>query len=74
MSDVTKLRVRCPQCRQEGTWFAAEWGPFCSRRCRLIDLGDWFNEDRVISRPLTPGDFEGFDELPPGPELDRTGG
>lgn len=72
MSDVSQLRVKCPRCRQEGTWFAAEWGPFCSRRCKLIDLGQWFNEEKVISRPLTPGDFEGFDELPPGPELDRT--
>jgi endogenous inhibitor of DNA gyrase (YacG/DUF329 family) len=26
--------------------------PFCCRRCKLIDLGKWFNEDYVISDPL----------------------
>jgi endogenous inhibitor of DNA gyrase (YacG/DUF329 family) len=26
--------------------------PFCSERCRLIDLGKWFNEDYRISTPL----------------------
>lgn len=74
MRDASKLQVKCPQCRQVGTWLASEWGPFCSRRCRLIDLGQWFNEEQRISRPLTPGDFDGFDELPPGPELDRAEG
>lgn len=63
--------VKCPQCGQAGQWFAQKWGPFCSERCRLIDLGKWFNEEHTVSRELRPGDFEGFDELPPGPDLDR---
>ncbi len=25
--------------------------PFCSERCRLIDLGKWFNEDYRINSP-----------------------
>ncbi|MBY8965990.1 DNA gyrase inhibitor YacG [Algiphilus sp. NNCM1] len=24
------------------------WRPFCSRRCKLIDLGDWLAEKHVI--------------------------
>ncbi|MBX3731236.1 MAG: DNA gyrase inhibitor YacG [Verrucomicrobiae bacterium] len=71
MSDDSALRIRCPQCRRQGTWFAGRWGPFCSERCRLLDLGRWFDEEQRISRELRPGDFEGFDELPPGPDLDR---
>jgi len=31
--------------------------PFCSDRCRLIDLGNWASEKYVISRPAHPGDF-----------------
>ena len=73
MSDFTQLVVNCPRCRVAGTWFAAPWGPFCSERCKLIDLGQWFNEEQRISRELRPGDFEGFDELAPGPHLDRPG-
>ncbi len=73
MSDITQMVVKCPRCRVAGTWFAAPWGPFCSERCKLIDLGGWFNEEPRISRELRPGDFEGFDELDPGPHLDRPG-
>lgn len=65
------LNVKCPTCNARGDWLAQKWGPFCSERCKLIDLGQWFNETPRISRELRPGDFEGFDELTPGPELDR---
>jgi endogenous inhibitor of DNA gyrase (YacG/DUF329 family) len=63
--------VKCPQCRNQGRWFEAEWGPFCSRRCKLIDLGKWFSEENVVSSPLTPEHLEDYEHLPPGPELDR---
>ncbi|MGL6224371.1 MAG: DNA gyrase inhibitor YacG, partial [Steroidobacteraceae bacterium] len=32
----------CPTCQQPVEWSAAaKWRPFCSERCKLIDLGDW---------------------------------
>ncbi len=34
-------RVRCPQCRRLTDWHDNPWRPFCSERCRLIDLGAW---------------------------------
>ena len=41
------IRVRCPICERwmEGP-SAAEWPdfPFCSRRCKTIDLGRWLGE------------------------------
>lgn len=34
--------VNCPTCRAEVPWDATSpWRPFCSDRCRAIDLGDW---------------------------------
>lgn len=27
---------------------SAHWRPFCSERCRLIDLGEWINEEKAI--------------------------
>jgi uncharacterized protein len=34
--------VRCPQCKTPVEWTpASKWRPFCSERCRLIDLGAW---------------------------------
>ncbi|MBM3851360.1 MAG: DNA gyrase inhibitor YacG [Verrucomicrobia bacterium] len=63
--------VPCPQCRRRGAWLAGPSGPFCSERCRLLDLGGWLDETRRICRELRPGDFEGFDELPPDRNPDR---
>jgi endogenous inhibitor of DNA gyrase (YacG/DUF329 family) len=63
--------VSCPSCGRLGRWFSGLAGPFCSDRCRLIDLGKWFGEEHRVSRELRPGDFEGFDGLSSGPGLDR---
>jgi endogenous inhibitor of DNA gyrase (YacG/DUF329 family) len=30
------------------------WRPFCSERCKLIDLGAWFSEERVIPDDAPP--------------------
>jgi tRNA threonylcarbamoyladenosine biosynthesis protein TsaE len=48
---------RCPICgaRVEP---AAETLPFCSDRCRLVDLGRWFNEDYNVARPVGEGDLD----------------
>ncbi len=42
---------RCPVCR-EAIERGVETFPFCSRRCRTIDLGDWLGESyRVADAP-----------------------
>jgi len=63
--------VKCPTCKKVGDWFATPFGPFCSKRCRLVDLGKWFTEENVISEPLRPEHFEKFEELPPGKNPDE---
>lgn len=41
--------VKCPTCRKPVSWSASEpFKPFCSERCRLIDLGDWATEAHKI--------------------------
>lgn len=45
MSPVT---VTCPTCGRELEWAGARFRPFCSERCRLIDLGAWFSEQRSL--------------------------
>ena len=44
-------RVKCPTCQRELDWESAPFRPFCSERCRLIDLGAWLSGQRAI-----PGD------------------
>jgi len=47
--------IRCPSCRKELAG-RPETFPFCSPRCRDVDLGNWFLERYTISRPLGPDD------------------
>ncbi len=58
------VRAKCPVCKKEGDWFAAPYGPFCSRRCKLVDLGKWLGEEHRISQPLRPEHLE--PKAPPG--------
>ena len=47
------LKVPCPQCQTSVTWQASsEFRPFCSKRCQLIDLGEWAEENHKISQPM----------------------
>ena len=47
--------VRCPQCGKPVAWIAEEkWRPFCSERCRLIDLGEWLSEEKRIPGESAP--------------------
>ena len=44
--------LRCPTCRSLVV-SSDEHFPFCSDRCRLIDLGKWASGGYVISTPIT---------------------
>lgn len=65
--------VKCPTCRKSGNWFTEKYGPFCSHRCKLVDLGKWFSEEHTVSSPLRPEHLEKYADLPDGPHLDRPG-
>lgn len=41
--------VMCPQCGKEVVWNSdSTYRPFCSERCKLIDLGQWATESYRI--------------------------
>ncbi|HEY4749554.1 MAG TPA: DNA gyrase inhibitor YacG [Steroidobacteraceae bacterium] len=46
---MSPVRVKCPTCRRDLDWATAPFRPFCSERCRLIDLGAWLSEQRAIA-------------------------
>ena len=49
--------MRCPICRKR-VQRDDPFMPFCSDRCRVIDLGNWASEKYVISSPVDPQTFE----------------
>jgi hypothetical protein len=47
--------IKCPQCGKPSEWTEQNsYRPFCSERCKLIDLGTWANEEYRI--PTTPAE------------------
>ena len=60
--------MRCPICKRE-ILVQDPCYPFCSERCKLIDLGNWASGRYVISTPMQPeseaeigGDASGEDD------------
>jgi len=62
--------MNCPRCKIETTWAENPNRPFCSEKCRLIDLGCWADEEYRLptsERPMSeenviPLHPEGFEE------------
>jgi endogenous inhibitor of DNA gyrase (YacG/DUF329 family) len=64
------MRVKCPTCKTEVEWSSASpHRPFCSKKCQLIDIGEWVAEERTISTPSnnlgtpSPQDIEEIEAL-----------
>ena len=51
--NIKKENIVCPYCGKPNTWSASnKYKPFCSERCKLIDLGDWADEKyRIPTQP-----------------------
>lgn len=52
--------VTCPHCGREMEWDTSNrFRPFCSERCKLVDLGKWASEEyRVEQREQNSGNQE----------------
>lgn len=59
----------CPICRKQLTvaaWSDAPYRPFCSKRCKLVDLGRWLNEEYRVTEELPPDAERESQEEDPG--------
>jgi endogenous inhibitor of DNA gyrase (YacG/DUF329 family) len=61
------MQRRCPICKKMTDSAGNAEFPFCSERCRLIDLGNWASEKYVVSEPLFD---ESDDEVSESPNPD----
>ena len=64
------MKHQCPICRKPTDSEADSNFPFCSERCRLIDLGNWAAEKYVVSEPVFEEDASA-DEPSGGKRRDR---
>ena len=52
---MTTPVVKCPTCHKEVVWNTdSPYRPFCSKRCKLIDLGEWAQENYPVSSEDDP--------------------
>lgn len=52
-------KVKCPQCREESEYSTENsYRPFCSKRCKMIDLGDWAEEKFSLASEEVPDEEE----------------
>jgi endogenous inhibitor of DNA gyrase (YacG/DUF329 family) len=48
-SSTKPITVKCPNCKRPVVWIPEqEFKPFCCERCKLIDLGEWAMEEKII--------------------------
>jgi endogenous inhibitor of DNA gyrase (YacG/DUF329 family) len=58
-ANLKTKQVACPTCKKLATYDTNNpFRPFCSQRCKMIDLGDWANENYRIpdNKPTGPDD------------------
>lgn len=62
------LRVRCPRCGMRAPYEGNPNRPFCSEKCRLVDLGRWAAEEyRIAGRPAAGEELENLVDFPRKP-------
>lgn len=45
---MRQIHINCPTCHKKFNYFSSSFRPFCTERCRLIDLGQWLNESYTV--------------------------
>ncbi|MBE7420616.1 MAG: DNA gyrase inhibitor YacG [Ideonella sp.] len=56
-----QLEVSCPVCARRTIYSEANrWRPFCSERCRTVDLGAWASEQFRVVEASAPEESPGF--------------
>ncbi|MBA4017372.1 MAG: DNA gyrase inhibitor YacG [Pirellula sp.] len=61
-------KLTCPICRKQFESTATDSPPFCSARCRQIDLGRWLGETYAVPTSRSEEDDEEALERPPEDE------
>ncbi len=47
-SNNKPLMVKCPHCKEEFSYYTSKFRPFCSERCRMVDLGHWLDGSYAV--------------------------
>ena len=53
------IKVKCPHCEKPFSYYESDYRPFCSERCRMVDLGHWLSEEYAVpsQKPIDPDEL-----------------
>jgi len=69
MNDFAPRLVDCPCCGAQVEWHSVNlWRPFCSERCKMIDLGAWAAESYRLPDESLDGEGQDLETSDGGEE------
>ena len=67
------MKYKCPTCKKDSDSEKDADFPFCSDRCRLLDLGAWAAEKYVVSEPIfDEAEFHEADRRAPCKDMQKS--
>jgi len=61
---MKNLFVDCPFCKKKFSYYSSIFRPFCSEKCKLIDLGQWLDESYgVAAQKLTDEEILNLEKI-----------
>lgn len=60
--------MKCPTCNKEVKWQDNPFRPFCTERCKLVDLSKWVSEEYRVPGKAIPAEPTGDGEDRQGPD------
>jgi endogenous inhibitor of DNA gyrase (YacG/DUF329 family) len=57
------IKVRCPKCEKEFSYWNSKFRPFCNERCKMVDLEKWLNEGYAVPVSQQQKENDSEDEL-----------
>lgn len=64
--------MKCPICDKPTSWKDNPFRPFCSERCKLIDFGNWADENYAVPAENAPTSAEKIEHAPSGADVEET--
>jgi endogenous inhibitor of DNA gyrase (YacG/DUF329 family) len=44
-----EITVECPTCEKKFSYYSSDYRPFCCEKCKMVDLGHWFDESYSVN-------------------------
>lgn len=69
---MKSFEVACPKCKKKFLYHSSEFRPFCSEKCKMVDLGHWLSESYAVpATKLTEEEMQQLEQITNEKEKDN---